>query len=260
MLVVAVAAGTAGHAAPVRVLGRITDSGSAVIPAATVMVTALGKKLTVVPEPVVDGKVDLTVQAEGPSLTCVIGAKGFEARRLTVEVKGASVDLGTIQLERVRALKVHEPLARQAADGESERVELSVHNESAKTITIRTLRVQATRRRKTDCLDLKSLELAFTLAPTLLAMVPRDADGATDVAMKVKHAELKELKCGQAVLDVSLDYDFPLKPDDWKKLVVVLPKLPLRDGGAPALLALESWDVLVVTLTDGEGRTSTVER
>jgi hypothetical protein len=152
----------AGAASTVVTGKAVADTG-APLALASVLCFDGARRLMVTPIPAqLTGDFRVVLAAfNGLSLICEISAPTFTTRRVTLLVEQGLAQAGVVQLRR--SITMNEFHISTSGMRDKSVIEALLHNRTSQPTQVIALELQATRREKTDCLDLRPLHycLAF---------------------------------------------------------------------------------------------------
>jgi hypothetical protein len=260
--VVAASAATTGSVAS-TVVGIVKSADGKPIPYATVDVYDGPTRLTTVPEPVtLAGRFSIGLGSfSGSHVSCIISAKGYLPRRLTVEMGRSHVaDAREVTLERLRTL-VAGPVSATAQPNGSTAIDVFFRDEAPQPVEVFGVRLRATARRKTNCLDLRPsliVNVTETFRPSVVdgpagaANLVTPADGWTESVGVT--GRIERLPCDQGYVDLSIPVHFKAKSGADEHLRFNIPAHLKTTSGAIQEVSLSKWESVVVTFELANGQ------
>lgn len=245
----------------VRIRGRVQDATGRPITSGEVTVRA-NNAVVVDRAPLPGGLLDIRFTTDERVVTLIVKSQGFETREATLDVQ-SNLELKPIRLQRSPGLRVG-PIVHYRAPGQlNDTLDVTIQSEyPERDALITTLKLAATRRRKTECLDLVTPAVKFAIPGVVRAGKGEGAavelvvtDGASgESATLSAQGAYEVLPCRQRRFIMEIHYVLSLKPGAQGKLRLVLPSVSEKAGDKPKALELEQWDDVALVVVEHGGR------
>lgn len=249
-----------GLAETVRVRGKLQDMEGLPVLAGTVRLRDWSQVLSG-QFPIVVGMFDIRADVKRKSITLLIDALDFHPRIVTLDVTGPDLQLEPLKLQALPGLQLGAMVHHRVPGRTDELIDVLVRNEKpVDDAQVATIRLYGAKRKRTQCLDLRPgatfrFPEAFRLARDstgLVALEVRSSE-STEVQELSASGRVEVLGCEQVRMELSINYDFVLKARQVERLRIAVPGYVDAEGVAQAL-GLGKWDVLVLEVTEQDGR------
>ncbi len=209
--------------------------------------------------PIIGGAFRVQFETNRRTVTVQVDAPGFQRRLVLVELNSDTVRLNPIRLRPLPGIRLGALVHHRTPDSLQEVIDVTIENTDARRDSVLTgFRFSATKRRETDCFDLRTPAVVFELPSTLsiseagvVVRLTVHTNGTRDELSAVNRYTV--LPCSQRRLAIAINLDLGVKAGERSKLRLVLPPVLERDGGEQPL-HLESWEMVTLEVIEQNGR------
>jgi hypothetical protein len=203
-----------------------------------------------------DGRFRIPLNSQPASVIAEITAPGFEVRRRTLVFVDGIADAGTVAMKPSRRLTTHALTVTKSASGQQHYFDVFVENDSDQALAVLYTRLQASRKKATNCLD-ATPALQFTIEDKVQAgqvdVTVRDAAGHANDAVAAT-GTIRNLPCEQQQVDLVVPYSFQVEAHEHGKLRIAVPsRLRVFDRRASVPVTWKDFEAVTLTLRTGDG-------
>lgn len=207
------------------VTGRVVGADGFAVPSAVVKLLSPARSPRFFPVQS-SGSFRIVLDTDEPSVMIEIAAPGFERRRRTLVFERGVADVGSVTMSAAPALRAYSLTVARATNHGHNEIDVLLENPLQTNVEISAIRIEAIRKKNTDCLDGAKPALSFAFGDTVSA--GRIAYTASDATAKVIQAvetrgSLRTFPCAQVQLDLEIAMPFVMRAGEVQKLRFVVP-------------------------------------